>query len=114
MGGIELERLRPSWNELDDVDRKYVLFLAARLAMDAGRAGRDGWMSVTEAAKRVGCSRATIEKAVSSGGLPSVIPPGLTRGRKVRADDLDAWLSGRAASSSARRRQGATGSGEAS
>lgn len=95
MGTIGLERLRPSWDALDDVDRKYVLFLAARLAMDGGTR-RGEWMSVTEAAKYVGCSRATIEKAVAAGSLPSVMPPGLTRGRKVRAEDLDAWLAGRA------------------
>lgn len=63
---------------------------------------RKGEMSVTEAAKVVGCDQRFIRKAIKSGALPTYIPGGRTdlnrlgpgMGYRIKDTDLAAWWYG--------------------
>lgn len=92
---IGMNALRKYWDKLDDVDRKYVTFLAARLAEDRDRyATRDGWYRVRDAAEYANCSDSTITAAIRNGYLEASMPYGY-KTHRIRKDDLDRWLSGR-------------------
>ena len=50
------------------------------------------YYTVAEVADATGVPRRTIYSAMSAGLLAYVTPNGGTRGRRVRASDVDAWL----------------------
>ena len=50
------------------------------------------WLSVKEAARMSGRAIHTVYDAIEAGDIPSFIPNGLTRGRKVRRSDVIAWM----------------------
>jgi excisionase family DNA binding protein len=52
-------------------------------------AASNEWLSLERAAKRVGCSKRTIERKIESGELPASRSTGHPR---VAASDLDEWM----------------------
>lgn len=90
---LALDTLRPSWNALDETDRKYLVYLARRLAMDHDEVPRREWMTRAEAAAYAGCSRDTISRAAATGRLASTVPAGKVH-RRFSRHDVDRWMHG--------------------
>lgn len=55
-------------------------------------AEHDQWLTVKEAATMAGHCVHTIYDAIEAGEIPSYMPNGLKRGRKVRRADVVAWM----------------------
>lgn len=51
-------------------------------------------LSVAEAAALTGFSERVIRTSIRRGELPSLMPHGALRGRRVRRRDLDRWMRG--------------------
>lgn len=97
---VAIDQLAPYWARLDDTDRKHLVLLAARFAEDRPEAkpGPDdggGWMTIPEVAEWTGLSRSGIEHAIERGALTAVMPKGLKKGRRIRRDDVLAWMGGK-------------------
>lgn len=50
------------------------------------------WYTLEYAAELLAISRSQMFDLVNEGVIPAVIPPGFKRGRRIKAEDLDAYI----------------------
>lgn len=90
---MDMCELAPYWGRMSDEQQRGLLgFLRATCREEEGRSER--LLSVAECAERSGVSRATVNRAISSGDLRAVTPRGTRRVRLVRESALEEWMGG--------------------
>lgn len=52
----------------------------------------EGWLTIEQAAERLGCSKQTVYRYARLNGLITHLRRGFRRGRYVNAAELEAWL----------------------